>query len=342
MLWLVHSFVTEFNLYIRFAVYYMVLKISRIHKRITWMIEVFLVSKMTKKTMSSKYVQDNEFIFRCPICHSPMKVMDEKSLVCENKHTFDFTKQGYVNLLKNPVKTKYEKNLFEARRRLMTESGFFEPVCEEIAKIIQQHASLKTGTFTILDTGCGDGSHLNQISNILQTNNDNKFVGVGIDLSKEGINVASKYHMNKIWCVADLANTPFKDKQFDTILNILSPSNYEEFNRLLKEDGMVIKVVPQSGYLHELRESIFDNTEKQSYSNVDTVERFKESYQMVTQLRVCYAMELEKDMLGLLVQMTPLTWATTDEQVQTFLNRNTAKITVDVDILIGSGCSKNN
>ncbi len=35
--------------------------------------------------------------------------------------------------------------------------------------------------------------------------------------------VAPKNYSNKIWVVADLANTPFKNKQFDVILIILSP-----------------------------------------------------------------------------------------------------------------------
>lgn len=97
-----------------------------------------------------------------------------------------------------------------------------------------------------------------------------------------------------------------KDKQFDVILNILSPSNYAEFNRLLKADGLVVKVVPQSGYLKELREVIFEEPEKQSYSNVDTVERFNENFQFVDSSRLCYTVTLDNPSIQMLVQMTPL------------------------------------
>ena len=233
-----------------------------------------------KRIKSAKYVSNFEDIFACPICNSSMKVMECKSLICLNHHTFDFAKQGYVNMTTHTVNTKYSKELFEARRKLITEAEFYKPLSEAIAKIINEHVKTKE-TISILDTGCGEGSHLSNICDLVRSNFFRNVAGVGIDISKEGIMVAAKNYSNKIWAVADLANTPFKDKQFDVILNILSPSNYAEFNRLLKSDGLVIKIVPQSDYLKELREHLFQKSEKQNYSNSETVERFNENFQFV-------------------------------------------------------------
>src|SRR5699024_12519226 len=95
-----------------------------------------------------------------------------------------------------------------------------------------------------------------------------------------------------IWTVADLANTPFQDNQFDVILNILSPSNYTEFNLLLKPDGYVMKVVLQSGYLKELRVAFFVDTDKHSYYNAETVALFVEHYQFIVRLIVWYTNDL--------------------------------------------------
>ncbi len=78
-------------------------------------------------------------------------------------------------------------------------------------------------------------------------------LGVGLDLAKAGIVSATKQEREAIWCVADLAAAPFRNRSFDAILNILSPSNYAEFERLLSDDGIVLKVIPKSGYLKELR-----------------------------------------------------------------------------------------
>src|SRR5699024_10262572 len=67
---------------------------------------------MTNKEKSAKVVSEIVDIFRCPICHRSMKVVDFKSLICSNNHTFDFAKQGYVNMLTRPSNQHYDKNLF--------------------------------------------------------------------------------------------------------------------------------------------------------------------------------------------------------------------------------------
>jgi 23S rRNA (guanine745-N1)-methyltransferase len=264
-----------------------------------------------------------------------MRVVEFESLMCSNRHTYDFTKQGYLNLLTHPIKTKYGKELFEARRKLIADGGFFEPLCEAISDIIEESIGTNQETLSILDTGCGEGSHLATICDIVRSKNQLAVTGVGVDLSKEGVLVAAKNYKNHIWCVADLAHTPFRDKQFDVIFNILSPSNYSEFIRLLKQDGFVVKVVPQSGYLMELREALFDDPNKQSYSNIDTVDHFNKHFTLVKQTRMQYTMNLKHPFIDALVQMTPLTWAITEEKAKAFLEKDSVEITVDLDILIG-------
>ncbi|TCJ02518.1 methyltransferase domain-containing protein [Cytobacillus praedii] len=297
--------------------------------------EVTSLLQENKRIKSAKYVSNFETVFACPICKSSMKVIDFKSIICSNHHTFDFAKHGYMNFTTHSVNTKYSKGLFEARRKLITEGAFYKPLSYAIGKLINEHLVKTKEIISILDMGCGEGSHLSNICDIVRSTFFKSVVGVGVDISKEGIMAASKYYSNKIWAVADLANTPFKNKQFDVILNILSPSNYTEFDRLLKSDGIVIKIVPQSGYLKELREHLFLKPEKQNYSNSETVERFKESFQFVESSRLSYTMNLNKSSIEWLVQMTPLTWSTTEERINSFFNKNSAQITVDLDILIG-------
>jgi 23S rRNA (guanine745-N1)-methyltransferase len=297
--------------------------------------EVTSLLQGNKRLKSANYVSNYESIFACPICHTSMKVLESKSFICSNHHTFDFAKQGYINYISHSVKTKYRKELFEARRKLITKGAFYKPLSDAISKIINEHVFKTNETIFILDTGCGEGSHLSNICDIVRSDFFKSVVGIGIDISKEGIMVASKNYSNKIWAVADLANTPFKNKQFDVILNILSPSNYTEFNRLLKPDGLVIKIVPQSGYLKELRKHLFTKPEKQNYSNVDTVEKFNESFQFVDSLRLSYTTRLNKSLIEWFVQMTPLTWTATKERIKSFLTKDSAQITVDLEILIG-------
>src|SRR5690625_2298581 len=258
--------------------------------------EVFILSNITKREQSARYVRQFESMFACSICQSSMKVSELKSLICSNNHAFDFTKQGYVNLLTHPPKTKYSKDLFEARRTIIADDGLFDPLTEKIAEFLKQ-----TNAVTLLDTGCGEGSHLVNICDQIRSDEMKPVTGTGIDIAKEGIFTAAKNYPGMIWTVADLANTPFKDNQFDVILNILSPSNYAEFNRLLRADGLVIKVVPQSGYLKEIREALFDEPAKQDYSNIETVDRFNENFRIVDSLRVDYTRNLNKPSIQSLI-----------------------------------------
>lgn len=308
---------------------------SFLMKALTTISEVTSLSHDNKRITSAKYVSHYENLFACPICKTSMNVIEFKSLMCSNHHTFDFAKQGYLNLTTHPVHTKYSKDLFEARRNLISISGFYQPLIQSISNMIDDRFGKRNETLSILDTGCGEGSHLSAICDLVRSEYAQNAVGVGIDISKEGISVAAKNHPNKIWAVADLANTPFKNNTFDVILNILSPSNYAEFTRLMSPDGFVIKVVPQSGYLKELREHLYLASDKQNYSNSETVERFNENFQFVERYRLTYTMNLNKASLEWLVQMTPLTWSTTEERVHSFSNQDSAQITVDLDLLIG-------
>ncbi|UNT71752.1 methyltransferase domain-containing protein (plasmid) [Bacillus sp. N447-1] len=187
----------------------------------------------------------------------------------------------------------------------------------------------------MIDLGCGEGSHLSNISDMLRFNYNKVVNNVGIDISKEGIFVAAKNYSDTIWAVGDLANPPFYDGQFDVILNILSPSNYAEFNRLLKSDGLVVKIIPQSDYLKELREILFDEPEKQVYSNVETLKIFNENFEIVNSSRLYYTQYLNNSAIQLLAKMTPLTWSTTEDKIKLLLERNSLEATVDLHVLIG-------
>lgn len=293
------------------------------------------LAQESKRVIQAKYVSNYTSIFTCPICDAPMNVVEFQRMVCTSKHSFDFAKQGYINLLTQPVNSKYRKDLFEARRNLIVNTNFFEALCKSMANKIDDYLHTEEKSIYILDSGCGEGSHLANISEKVHSHIKRNIVGVGIDIAKEGMMVAAKNYNNKIWTVADLAHTPFANETFHVILNILSPSNYEEFKRLLKPNGIVLKVVPQSGYLKELREYLFDEPIKQKYTNEKTVSRFKEQFSILDYSRITYKVKLSKEFLPSFVEMTPLTWTTSKEDLTSILQKEFMEITVDFDLLIG-------
>lgn len=276
------------------------------------------MGKRSKRLMSTELMKENQSLFACPLCKEEMIVHDDGNITCKNNHSFNIAKQGYVNLMTKDNRSMYSKTLFESRREII-QSGLYDPVQEKIAQLIGNKVT------TILDTGCGEGSHLERICQLLEQH----VIAVGIDIAKEGIMTASKYYEERIWSVGDLANSPFQKKSFDIVLNILSPANYEEFRRILKPGGKVIKVVPQSEYLKQLRQLAFQNTEKENYSNEQTVKRFKEYFQKTSQHRVKYTVPLQEQLIPKLLEMTPLGW-----HVESIEGHSIREITIDLDILV--------
>lgn len=282
---------------------------------------------VSKKMQSAQLIARNEGLFNCPICSAGMEMVECSRLVCKNLHSFDLAKTGYVNLAPQSHTTKYDKSLFEARAKVMS-SGFFGPVLDKLLTIVKDHVA-GIDRPVLLDAGCGEGSHLSAIHSQLQIES----VGIGIDLAKEGITAASKAYSGIIWSVADLAAMPFIDTQIDVILNVLSPANYAEFNRLLERGGIVVKVVPESGYLQELREAFYGG--KPQKEETDPVERFSEHFDDVETEQITYTFALPEGLLAPLIRMTPLTWNAGDERIGEVLAEGMKEITIDLRVIVG-------
>lgn len=266
----------------------------------------------------------------CPICQSVISV-EELKLVCENNHSYDIAKQGYVNLLNRKTETKYNKTLFTARNDIIMNSLFFTELHKMITEMICKYN--RSHKPSILDAGSGEGSHLIKLYETLLKSNIQVETMVGIDIAKEGILTATKHSEEQSWFVADLANIPFQAEVFDIVLNILSPANYDEFNRILKPEGRIIKVVPQVNYLKEIRESSQEHDN--NYSNTRIVELFSHHFFDTSKERLEYKVELGEEDLESLLHMTPLAWGWSAEEIKTFTRTAPKSITIDFDILSG-------
>lgn len=279
-----------------------------------------IMGLLSKRERTIQQINKQIHLFSCPICKQQMEMNEEGKMSCQTNHSFDVAKQGYINLLHRPVHSMYGKELF-ASRHAVIESGLYDVMQQAIAK------EITAPTPIILDTGCGEGSHLHRICQQLE-----KPTGVGIDIAKEGIMAAGKYYTNELWCVGDLANSPYNAQTFDAILNILSPANYEEFKRLLKPGGKILKIVPQENYLKELRMQAFADSAKESYTNEQTVTRFKESFVNTVVKRITYTVPIQGALVQNLLEMTPMGWHIEQkEEIQLH------EITIDLDLLIGMG-----
>lgn len=263
---------------------------------------------------------------RCPICGAIFK-QTATGVVCPERHSFDLSKQGTLHLAGEVAKSRYTKELFSARQTLLQETQFFKPLIDDIVKRMNE---LPRQDVRIVDMGCGEGTHLSGIVTQLPESH-----GIGIDLAKEGIQLATNHTADVLWVVGDLAKSPLRDQSVDVVLNILSPANHANFRRILAEGGYVIKVIPNASYLQELRRYFYAGTEKETFENEETVERFASELEMVSTSHVAYTKHLDEKQWRDLIAMTPLTWNAPSEQVDAFIERGESKVTIDLTVLVG-------
>lgn len=273
---------------------------------------------LKKIDRSSLFLEKNYEMFRCPKCHESFS-KEHRYLICKNSHQYDLSKKGTIYFLDHQVKTDYDKGMFQPRGR-MIRSGMYQPVIEQLA------AWMSPGK--VLDVGCGEGSFLTELNLLKPTD-----ISIGFDLAKEGIYLATNQLINCFWCIADLTNLPFADQSFDTILNIFSPSHYQEFHRVLKDKGSLLKVIPQANYLRELREAFYP--EGKPYTNEAVIDRFNMEMSVEKRTRLTYQFEIPAENQLDLLEMSPLEWHANPLIKQGLMAKPLERITIDVEILKG-------
>lgn len=277
---------------------------------------------MKKREAALLFLKENLNLFQCPICHDSFQEVTSSGPVCFQKHSFDVSKKGTVHFLMKQSKNEYGEDMLLSRHKMM-QAGMFDPVLENIFDKIRNKKGVT------LDAGCGEGSHLTTLAEMgLQGPR------IGFDISKEGIQLAATHSQSAFWCVADLSSSPFQTEEFDTILSILSPSHYQEFDRLVKRDGQVIKVVPEVNYLIELRQAFYsDIPNRQQYSNKEVVDLFVAQFPHYEMERVTYSFPIPFERRMDLLNMTPLSWNIEESVRQTFVAEGPKEVTVDLLVL---------
>src|SRR5699024_11981759 len=124
-----------------------------------------------------------------------MKVIDFKRPIYSNNHKLEYAKQGYVNMLTRPSNQHYYNNLYEARQKIIMESNLYSSLHKKVSEIIGKHLDVFHYPTIIFDAGSGEGSHLQKIINECR---DRAITGIGLDIAKEGIIMASKNYHNPI------------------------------------------------------------------------------------------------------------------------------------------------
>lgn len=241
--------------------------------------------------------------YRCPLCQHAL-TLNNKSFRCENNHSFDKAKQGYVNLL--PVQFKHSKEpgdnkaMVQARRAFL-DKGYYQPLVDSMLALYQKYA-VKDGA--IFDAGCGEGFYTHQH----KTEQNSVY---GVDIAKETIKIAAKRYQECFFSVATLSDLPFNDENFAWIYSVYAPILEQEFTRILQTNGYLLTVAPAENHLFELKSLIYRQANKH-----DVSKQVIEKLTLVEEQRLNYPMNFanSEDVLNLLA-MTPFAFKASEELI---------------------------
>jgi 23S rRNA (guanine745-N1)-methyltransferase len=268
----------------------------------------------------------------CPVCKDVLiKDVSNKIYKCNNNHTYDIAKEGYINLLisnqkrsKNPGDSK---DMVLARVEFLSK-GYYEILSNKINEIIVEALRKENiDEFNIMDLGCGEGYYLTNLKNYMDKENI-KANYYGMDVSKEAVKYASKINKDCNWAVGNNFNILTKDKSIDCILSVFSPIDIDECNRVLKDNGVFVRVLPRTNHLIQLRNIIYSEVHlNEKVYKADTCEN-----EYINEANVTFDINLNKEEVLSLLKMTPHYWKSTAENKEKLDLYESLVITVDMRI----------
>lgn len=240
------------------------------------------------------------FTLNCPICLQPLRCdSSHRTWCCDNGHSFDVAKQGYVNLL--PVQNKRSKDPGDSKTMVQARAEFlrakyYQPLADKIAQVV-----LNGKPQTLLDAGCGEGYYLREL--LAQANQRQQSLNcVGLDISKWAVQSAAKQDPRVTWLVASNSQIPLPTDSVDTLLCLFGFPVSAEFKRVLKPDGRLIMVDPASSHLLELKQIIYP----QVNSKPEQLPVPADIWQLADEQRLTFTLELtEREHIQHLLTMTP-------------------------------------
>jgi 23S rRNA (guanine745-N1)-methyltransferase len=268
----------------------------------------------------------------CPVCREYLiKDVSNKAYKCMNNHSYDIAKEGYVNLLiSNQKRTKNpgdSKEMVLARIDFLSR-GYYKKLSDKInEKIVKYLIKQSKKQFNILDLGCGEGYYLINLKNYMD---EKKMMAsyYGMDVSKDAVRYAGKSNKECIWAVGNNFNIPAQDKSVDCILSVFSPIDINECNRVLKDDGIFVRILPRTNHLIELRNIIYSEV----HLNEKVYTASEEENEYIEEDNITFEIELNKEEILSLLKMTPHYWKSTPENKERLEAYESLNITIDMRI----------
>jgi len=221
--------------------------------------------------------------------------------------------------------------------------------------------------FAVLDAGCGEGSYPCQIANrfpqarVIGLDLSRDAITAAAKLSanmpttnKPAIGMpainqsataestvtkpatanptTAKYHPNHPhWLIGNINRLPIRSNSLSFLLNILTPADYAEFSRVLRKDGILIKVIPGKDYLAEVRACISSQLQNDEYENERVFKHLQSHAALLERQSLRHTYTVTPEQAALFARMTPMTTHLSMEELECI---SFSQITIHLELVI--------
>lgn len=237
-------------------------------------------------------------LYLCPIC-GELLFKYASHWQCQNNHSFDVAKQGYVNLL--PVQHKNSRSPGDAAdmvaaRDAFLSAGYYQSLQAALVDTVSPWQAQH-----LLDVGCGEGYYTLALAEATKQ-------VTAFDIAKAAVQTVAKkarqQHLETVQClVASAAQMPLADASVDVVTSIFSPIVPHELARVLKSTGKLVIAKPAEQHLWTLREQLFD--EVMEHDSDKFISQLSASFVLQDKQHVTCDMALDNAAINHLLTMTP-------------------------------------
>ncbi len=216
----------------------------------------------------------------CPVCKALLH-REERRYACPQGHSFDIARQGYVNLLqsqRSSARTHGDDKEMVVARTAFLEKGYYAPLRDAILEKVYFYTQNKPSI--IVDAGCGEGWYTEGVAKKCP-----HAQVIGLDISKDALKWAAKREGIPHLAVASCFDMPIADASADAVINVFSPLAEKEYARILKKGGVLVRVVPDTYHLWEMKETVYEipkpnHPESEELAGLSLLEKIPIHYQM--------------------------------------------------------------
>ena len=202
-------------------------------------------------------------ILFCPHCKNELNQIGN-TFKCVNNHSYDISKKGFVNLLlanqHHSDNSGDEKGMILSRVRFLN-TGKYDLLRDLITETIKSNLDSSKDN-VVCDLGCGEGYYTTYFHNKLK--DEFNLSTYGVDLSKQAINECTiRQRQIKLedikFIIGNLNYLPIQNESVDLIVNSFAKIDENEFLRILRKNGIFLRILPGTKHLLGLKEVLYEN-----------------------------------------------------------------------------------